>query len=135
MPKTSAQPADALVYSPDTKSDFEFSTKPIPDWQAHFAHLFARLLQKHGTQPVMLYLPVLADCPSHVIPERTFWPKIIDGITLLGIPPAKMFDGLTDAELHKIFGDPFHLNQNGQAYFTRLITPALFRLYEKPVNR
>jgi hypothetical protein len=129
-PETSASPADAVVYSPATKMDFQFSATPIPDWQAHFARQFAALLKANGVRPAMLYLPVLAEARSPVIAERAFWPDILNGTTLLGIPPAKLFGGLSDAELHQLYGDPVHLNQNGQSYFTRLITPVLIELYQ-----
>jgi hypothetical protein len=29
-----------------------------------------------------------------------------------------------------LYGDPVHLNQNGQEYFTRLITPTLIGIYQ-----
>jgi hypothetical protein len=54
---------------------------------------------------------------------------------LLGIPPTKLFGTLTDEEVLKFFGDPYHFNQNGQEYFTRLITPALINLYETQSSR
>ena len=129
-PETSARPTDFLIYSSATKTNFEFSTTPIPAWQIHFARQFAELLRKHGSQPVMLYLPVLAEVRSPVLLERAFWPDILDNATLLGIPPAKLFGDLTDAELHKIYGDPVHFSANGQNYFTQLITPALIELYQ-----
>ena len=78
----------------------------------------------------MLSLPVLAETRSPVIVERTFWPEIFDGTPLLGIPPVKLFGQMTDADLLKIYADVWHFNQNGQAYFTPLITPALIQLYE-----
>lgn len=133
-PGTAAQSADAIFYSPETKNIFEFSSAPIPGWQAHFARRFAALLREQDVRPVMLYLPVLAEARSPVILERAFWPDILDDAPLLGIPPAKLFGGLTDAELHKIYADPVHFNENGQKYFTRLITPALLQLYETSTN-
>ena len=135
-PEASARPADAPVYSMDTKTNFEFSSELIPSWQAHFARQFAMLLKEHGVQSVMLDLPALAEARSPVIRERTFWPEIFPGeVALLGIPPAKLFGTLTDAEVLKLYGDPYHFNQNGQEYFTRLITPALINLYETQSSR
>ena len=133
-PETSARPADAVVFAADTKTNFEFSTTPIPAWQVHFARQFAALLPAHGVRPVMLYLPVLAEARAPVIAERAFWPDILDGATLLGVPPVKLFGGLTDAELHQLYADPVHFNANGQSYFTRLITPALIGLYQAQGN-
>jgi hypothetical protein len=60
------------------------------------------------------------------------WPQIFDGdFKLLGIPPAKLFGGLSDEEVRKLYGDPWHFNRNGQEYFTTLITPALVQIFEK----
>jgi hypothetical protein len=134
-PETSARPTDALIYSADTKTNFEFSTAPLPAWQAHFARKFGVLLREHGVQPVMLYLPALAEIRAPAIGERTFWPEIFpDNFALLGIPPAKLFGDLTDADVIKLYADPVHFNQNGQQYFTRLITPTLINLYETQFN-
>jgi hypothetical protein len=46
VPETSAFPMDALVYSPATRSNFEFATLPLPAWQTHYVHKFATLLKK-----------------------------------------------------------------------------------------
>lgn len=128
-PATSARPADAVIYSAATKTNFGFSPAPLPAWQPPFARRFAALTRAHGVPTVMLYLPVLAEARASAIPERAFWPDILAGATLLGIPPARFFGVLTDAEVHKIYADPQHFNRNGQDYFTPLITPALIKLY------
>jgi hypothetical protein len=116
------------------KRILNFPPTPIPAWQIHFARQFAALLPAHGVRAVMLYLPVLAEARSPVIAERAFWPDIVAGATLLGVPPVKLFGGLTDAELHQLYGDPVHFNANGQSYFTQLITPTLLKLYENSTN-
>ena len=133
-PVTTARPTDVICYSPDTKTNFKFSSAPLPAWQIHFARQFAALLREHDVRPVMLYLPRLAEVRAPFIAERAFWPDILDSATLLGIPPAKLFGSLTDAEVHKIYADSHHFNLNGQDYFTRLVTPTLFKLYETSTN-
>ena len=133
-PATGATPADAIIYSPATETDFQFSTAPLPAWQIHFARQFAALLSAHGVRAAMLSLPPLAEARSPVIAERAFWPDILPGVTLLGIPPAKLFGNLTDAELRQIYSDPAHFGANGQSYFTSLITPALIELYQTNRN-
>jgi hypothetical protein len=55
-------------------------------------------------------------------------------VELLGIPPKKLFSGLSDEQVLKLYADPMHLNQNGQRYFTRLITPTLLQLYENSTH-
>jgi hypothetical protein len=49
---------------------------------------------------------------------------------MIGIPPATLFTGLTDEEIRKLYSDPVHLNENGQIFFTTVMTPILLKLYE-----
>jgi len=79
----------------------------------------------------MLYLPVWSELHETLIPERTFWPAVFgNDLKQMGIPPFKSFNGLAESEISKLYGEANHFNLNGQKYFTRLITPALLRLYE-----
>jgi hypothetical protein len=134
-PQTAALPTDAVVFTANTKTNFEFSAAPLPGWQIHFARQFAALLQAHDVRAAMLYLPALAEARSPVIAERADWPSILNNATLLGIPPAKLFGGLTDAELRQIYGDPVHFNANGQIYYTKLMTPVLNELYQAKMEK
>jgi hypothetical protein len=130
-PSTAATSADATIFSPETKDEFEFSAAPLPAWQVYFAQKLAELFRAQKIQPVLLSLPTLSEVRSEKIPERADWPEIFGTNTLLlGIPPAKLFGGLTDEEVLKLYGDPYHLNRNGQEYFTPLIAPALLQTYE-----
>jgi hypothetical protein len=136
VPHTGVGPEEALVYSPDTRSRFEFSSAPLPAWQAVFASHFADLLNENHVKPLMLYIPTLRETRSPVIQESAPWPEVFGAdFTLLGIPPAKMFSGLTEADLHKLYFDSQHLNSNGQDFFTSLITPALLQIYEDSAGR
>jgi hypothetical protein len=131
-PAKGAASADAVVFSTVTRTNFIFSSPPLPDWQLHFAGKLAELFREKGVQPVMLHLPVLNEARSPVLAERADWSEIFGGdFKLLGIPPAKLFGGLTDEEVLKLYADPVHFNRNGQEYFTALITPALFQIYEE----
>jgi len=130
-PPTAVTPADAEIYSPKVKADFEFDRAPLPAWQAHFVGKLGELARTQGCKLLLLNLPVLADAPVTTIRERAAWPEVFGGdVSLAGIPPAKLFAGLTDQELHWLFFNPGHLNKNGMAYFTPLITPALLRIYD-----
>jgi hypothetical protein len=131
IPDNGATPAEVAIWSPETKTNFAFATAKVPDWQVHFARRLGTLFRNHDVQPVMLHLPVLAEARATVLAERTNWTKIFGGdCKLMGIPPVKMFGGLTDGEVRKLFADPVHLNRNGQEYFTRIIAPSLFKIYE-----
>ena len=70
-----------------------------------------------------------------VIQERVCWPDILPAeVAMVGIPPAALFAGLSDEEVRKLFVNPLHLNHNGAEYFTSLIMPALFQLYDAQVK-
>ena len=130
-PATEARPADAVVYSAATRDAFQFTGPPMLVSQAHFARKFAALASEKSPRLVMLHMPDLADVSLAAIPERELWPDTLKAdITLLGFPPRKFFAGLNAEQTLQLFADPYHLNQNGQQYFTRLITPTLIELFE-----
>jgi hypothetical protein len=134
-PHTTAMPTDVEVYSSTEKNDFEFASTPLPAWQIHFARKLAKLAGTNGCQLAMLHLPVLADAPVTAIQERAYWPDVFQTqVTLIGISPAKLFAGLTDEQLHWLFTNGAHFNQNGMDYFTRLVTPTLLKIYEASTN-
>jgi hypothetical protein len=130
-PRTGATPADVEIYSAAGKNEFQFGKTPLPDWQIHFAQKLTELARKNGCKLVMLHIPVLSDASAKTIQERACWSEIFGGdFDLVGIPPAKLFAGLTDEQLHWLFTNSGHFNKNGMDYFTPLITPALFQIYE-----
>lgn len=135
VPSTAASPRDAFVYSSNTWTNFQFSDEPLPAWQSHFARQFLALAHEHGCRLVMLYIPTIEETGLRKIPERAFWLEHLDdSLFLLGVPPEKMFGGLTDHEIHQLYYNPSHLNKNGQEYFTSLIEPSLLELYEADGN-
>jgi hypothetical protein len=134
-PLTGVEPSDVSVYSDSTKGVFQFDSTVSP-WQLHFARKFANLSDEYNCRLVFLHMPFWADRRNPVIEEREFWPLALRvNMALVGIPPAKLFRGMTDAEIKKLFSDPTHLNKNGQEYFTTLITPSLLDLYEHETRR
>lgn len=134
-PPTASTAADAFIYSAATATNFNFGNQPLPAWQIHFARKFADLATAHDCQLIMLHIPTLAEIRSPKIEERTFWPELMNAdVALIGIPPAKMFAGISEADARKYFFNPFHLNANGQAYFTSLILPDLLQLYAHPTH-
>ena len=131
VPKGTGTPQDAVLYSPETRSSFAFTGPSAPSYQFHFAQKLARLCQERGTQLVFLHLPGIAEREQTTIPERRAWPDLLDApVSLVGIPGAKLLGGLSGEEVTKVFYDPNHLNRNGRALFTRLLTPKLVSLYD-----
>jgi hypothetical protein len=133
-PHTDARPADVCIDPPATNG-FEFSSQPLPAWQTHFARKLVALAREHGCRLVLLHIPTIDEARSPVVTERKFWPEVLGAEgTILGIPPAKLFGGLTDEEIRKLYFNRSHLNKNGVEYFTPLITPALLHIYDSPTN-
>jgi hypothetical protein len=133
VPQTGAQPSDVCVYSDDTKTSFAFSTEPLPLSQLHFLHELVTLAQHSGCKLVVLHIPTFDERRSTVISEPTFWPDAMHAdVMMAGIPPATFFKGLSDDDIRKLYSDSVHLSQNGQNYFTRLMMPALLKIYESP---
>jgi hypothetical protein len=131
-PVSAAQPSDFCVYSAETRTNFEFSGPPFPPAQMHFAGQFADLARSYNCNLILLHVPVFSERRSPVIHEHLYWPDALHShITMIGIPPAKLFAGLFDGDLYRLYCDRAHFNQNGQTYFTRLVTPALLSAYEE----
>jgi hypothetical protein len=134
-PDTRTEPSDVAVYSPETQARFQFSGPPVPAWQLQFAQKFAALAQQHGAKLVLLHFPLASEMRAPVVKEREFWPDALHAdITMVGIPPATLFQGLADDDVEKLYADTLHLNKNGQDYFTPLITPALLKIYADRTN-
>jgi hypothetical protein len=129
-PVTGIQPSDVCVYSSETKTKFAFSTG-LPPIQLYFARKLAALAREHGCRLVVVHIPTFDERRSPVISMPVFWPDALQtDVTMVGIPPATLFKGLSDDEILKFYANPTHLNKNGQDYFTGLMTPALLKIYE-----
>jgi hypothetical protein len=130
-PVSKATPSDACIYSATTANEFQFTNEPLSPLQLHFAEKFALLARKYGTHLIVLELPNTTDTSSPRIQFRGYWPDILHtDVAMIGIPPAKVFSGMTPTDITKLFYDPNHWNKNGQEYFAKLITPALLKEYE-----
>jgi hypothetical protein len=130
-PQTSVTPDDVCIYSEETKTNFAFSSAGLPPMELHFIQKFAALARDNGCKLVVIHNPKYDERHSTVISEPVFWPDILPGeITMIGIPPATLYRGLSDDDTKKLYSDYLHLNANGQRYFTTLMTPALLKIYE-----
>jgi len=79
----------------------------------------------------VVHIPTFNERHSTVVSMPVFWPDALQAeVTMIGIPPATLFKGLSDDEIRQLYSNPLHLNQNGQDYFTALMTPNLLKIYE-----
>jgi hypothetical protein len=132
-PASPASPSDACVYSQGTANKFQFSKSRLPALQLYFLNKFLTLVRAHRTRLVMLTIPSPGEPLTPFIPEAADWPAILGpDVTIVGIPPAKFYAGMTPPDIDKITPDRGHLNKNGQQYFTKVITPSLLKIYESP---
>lgn len=128
-PQTGIRATSVCVYSPATKTNFAFSPNSLPQMQQHFVKKFAALADEHDCKLVVVHIPTFEERASKAICEPVFWPDIVPGAIMVGIPPATLFKGLADDDIQKLYTDSVHFNQNGQDYFTTLMTPILLQIY------
>jgi hypothetical protein len=125
----------AAIYSQDFHGEFQFTESGSVDYQIYFARKLAELCRQHGTRLVGIYLPTLADRSQTMMTWRAPWKELASGpAALIGIPPATLFRGIPEADVQKLFYNNDHMNQNGQDFFTPLITPALLSVYASSTN-
>ncbi len=130
-PNTDAQPSDVCIYSAETKTNFDFSGEGIPSLQLYFARRVAALAKENSCKLVVIHMPRFDERRSTTVSMPAFWPDALHtDVTMIGIPPAALFKGLSDDDVRKLYGDNAHFNANGQKYFTSLITPSLIKIYE-----
>ena len=130
-PDTTTQPSDFAIYSPQTKNKFQFDKNDTASLQIYFARKLAALAQAHGTSLTCINLPNYDDRKSPLIREKYYWPDAMQAqINMAGIPPATLFDGLPEKDISNLFFDPYHFNENGMAYYTRLLAPSLIMIYD-----
>ncbi len=131
-PDWNASPSEVVTYSPATASEFQFDKGSLHSLQIYYGRKLAAMAQAHGTKLVYLSIPTTVSRRLPVLRERYFWPDALRAnIILLGIPPRELFAGLSDADVTKLFWDNVHFNLNGQKYFTRIVAPKLFDIYDE----
>jgi hypothetical protein len=133
FPPTGVTPADLRIYAPAAPAGFVFSNQPPPAFQIYFARQFGLLAKNQGCQLALLYMPSYPERASPEMTEPFCWPDVLGTeVRMMGIPGSRLFAGLSDEEIGRLYIDTKHFNANGQEYFTSLITPALLQFYEKP---
>jgi hypothetical protein len=134
VPQTGATPAEVLVFPRTPAANWVCSNWPPPLGQAFFARQLGLLAQQQGCRLVALHKPVFADRTARVVVEAHNWPALMQAeVCLMGIPEAQLFAGLSESEVELLYWNANHFNENGQVYFTRLITPPLVQYYESHV--
>ncbi len=103
----------------------------LDPYELHFAKLIVQLLREHHCRVVLMHLPNDSEFGAETLNERGDWSSTLGlDVPILGVPSAVLFAGDTRAEFQHYFYDQ-HLNANGQALFTTLITPAILKVYDE----
>jgi hypothetical protein len=123
-------PDDALVYSAAYAGAFNVTGPRTDENALHFVRKLAELCRQRGTQLVILQPPFYSERTEKRIPLRERWPDVLGApVRIVGVAPARLFTGMSDDTIQKLFYEERHLNENGQALFTPIVTPTLLRLY------
>lgn len=118
------------IYSPAMPGAFRFDQPPMPAFQDHYLRELLAKAHKKGTKVVMLYLPTPEEARWQVMHLQSNLQDLAAGpLTVMGIPPAELFAGISEADFKQLFCDLLHLNANGQAFYTQVITPKLLQVY------
>ena len=135
-PNPPALPADRLIYSERTRAGFRYTGEAPEPYQTFYLHKIADLARSKGAKLVLLSIPQLKDRRNTATLERQNWTDIPGSQSaMVGLPPALLFRGLTDAEVTRLYYDKVHLNLNGSEFYTKVITPALLELYNAQPDR
>jgi hypothetical protein len=141
-PSTHPGPSSVCVYSDLTKTNFQFLPAlltgeiPLQPMQIDFLRKVAQLAKNHDVKLVYLYVPRSTERTFTTITPSTYWPNIFgDNVTMVGIAPAKLYAGLSDDDILKLYWEYRHFNENGQNFFTSVVTPTLVQLYETKTER
>ena len=123
---------DVRIYSETGADRIRYSGPQMGPYQSYFAHKLARLCEEHGTQLVVLHIPVSGQEDEEAVTECQPWSEILGRpVDVVGIPGVKLFGGIPPAEVHRYFYEKDHLNGNGEDLFTPLVTPSLLKLYAR----
>ncbi|HTR43497.1 MAG TPA: hypothetical protein VMH87_17940 [Pseudomonadales bacterium] len=131
-PDTGVQPSAVCIGSPATQTNFLFfeNRRFPPFTQLHFIQKLDELALKHGCKLVVVHIPTFEERRATYISMPEAWHRLQPNVTTVGIAPATLFQGLTDDQIRELYSDDVHLNENGQKYFTTVMTPTLLKLYE-----
>jgi hypothetical protein len=124
-------PAELRFQNALSSSHFEPSGAWVSPMQIIFLRKLAALATEHEVKFAYLHVPLSTEMHATQYRETVWWPDFFGkDLPMIGIPPALLFAGLSDEEILKMYYEYRHLNENGQKYFTPIITPALIQVYE-----
>jgi hypothetical protein len=126
-PEPPAMSPSEMIYSESTQNSFQFLGIQINERQRQLVQMTVDLCRHYGTHLVIVNIPQPGRDDKVI--EREMWPRVFGhDVDLIGIPTARLFSQMSDDQIDRLF-DGIHLNKNGNAFFTKSITPALLEIY------
>ncbi len=123
-------PGSDMIYSPRTKDQFDFTKDEIPFYQNLFLEKLVETCGQEQIPLVILNIPQHTERHSRRVIERKEWTNSLKSdVSLVGVPPAVLFAGLSEEEIDRLRFDDAHFNANGSEFFTRTILPAILEVY------
>jgi hypothetical protein len=124
--------ADEIIYSEATRDHWQFTNEPWSPFQKVFFDKTRKLIEDNHLAFAVITVPVYGMHDHPKAEERLLWTRqFATPVSMIGLPPTRLFEGLTDAQIAALYGDPYHLNENGARYFARAMAPAIMRLFEE----
>lgn len=134
VPPILAKPKEFIYYSWD-ENELAFSNE-MSSYQEYFFRKTIDLLKEKGVKVALLYLPLYKDRAYKAIPIRASYEATLgQGIPIIGVVPARLFKDMSDTEIQYLYYNQNHFNTNGNAYFTKTITPAIMEVYSNEVRQ
>lgn len=132
--RASAGPAslEEVSYPPERYAELYFA--PILSSYQHFClRHFIELAVRNETVPVVVRFPFLERARERelTLPEGLRSTLSEARVTVLGITPAALFEGLDDRTVASLYADPVHFNAAGSHLHTAIIAPALVEEYAR----
>jgi hypothetical protein len=123
--------ARAEIYSTANSARFGFTETAIPLYQRVFLERVAALAKEHDTTLVFLDIPTFTERRNQTSSEHLCWPRELPGrVRVVGVAPAALFSGLSDAQVQRLYFDEGHFNANGQRFFTAAVARALIQVVD-----
>jgi hypothetical protein len=136
LPPSPVVRTSRLLFSDATRNQFEFTNETLPPYQDHYMNELVELLHRNRIPLAMINVPQYNERLSPRVIERFDWAATFNSdIPLIGIAPTTLFAGLTPAEVELLHCDQYHLNKNGNEFFTRTVLPAILEVYEKHATK
>lgn len=124
--------SDELLLTEATRAEFQFTNEELPKYQEHYLNELVDFLRTQKVPLVVLNVPQYNERSNGRVIERfDFAARFDPSIPLIGVSPARLFNGLSAEEIERLHGDRYHFNANGNEFFTSAVMPALIDVFDR----